>query len=384
VSNLKTYFNCRETGHFITNFAYPKMAPSTFSSSVNGSKQMTELARAAPAKTQQSYGKAKVNHVYVEQAEDTPDVVLGEFLVHYLATVLFFSRASHSFISYFVETHDIPTVALKKPLLTKSTRGHISCHLGVINIPINLSEVVLPTSLVLLNSHGIDVILGMDWLTKHRGTIACAERTVTVTNHLGMTITCHIQSGLPDPTLHSLKVESSEQIPIIKEYPDVFLEELPDLPPNRDVKFAIDLAPKTAPIAKRRYRMTTPKLKELKRQLSELEKKGYARPTSSPWAAPALFVTKKDESFRLCIDYRALNKVTIKNKYLLPRIDDLFNQSGRAKYFSNIDLRSGYYQLGIRLEDVPKIVFVTLYGQYELIVMLYGLTNAPTYFIVTP
>jgi hypothetical protein len=94
--------------------------------------------------------------------------------------------------------------------------------------------------------------------------------------------------------------------------------------------------------------MTTPELKELKKQLSELEQKGYVRPSSSPWGAPTLFVEKKDKSQSLCIDYQALNNVTIKNKYPLPRIDDLFNQLGRAKYFSKIDLRSGYYQLRIR------------------------------------
>jgi hypothetical protein len=318
--------------------------------------QMTGPTRAAPAKTQPSYGKAKVNHVYVEQVEDTPDVVLGEFMVQsFLATVLFDSGASHSFISfYFVETHDIPTVALKRSILTKSPGGHIPCYLGVINIPINLSGVVFPTRLVVLKSRGIDATLEMDWLTKHRGTITCVERTVIVINHLGMTITCHIQSSLSKPTLHSLKVESPEQIPIVKEYPDIFPEELPGLPPNRDIEFSIDLAPRTAPIAKRPYRMATPELKELKRQLSKLEQKGYVRPSSSPWAAPALFVTKKDDSLRLCIDYRALNEVTVKNKYPLPRIDDLIDQLGRAKYFSQIDLRSGYYQLRIQSEDVPK------------------------------
>jgi hypothetical protein len=118
-----------------------------------------------------------------------------------------------------------------------------------INIPINLSGVVFPTSLVVLNSRGIDVILGMDWLTKHRGTIACTKRTVTVTNHLGITVTCHIQSSLPEPTLHTLKVKSPKQIPVVKEYLDIFPEELPSLPPNRDIKFVIDLAPGTAPIA---------------------------------------------------------------------------------------------------------------------------------------
>jgi hypothetical protein len=280
-----------------------------------------------------------------------------------------------------METHDIPTMALKKPLLTKSPGGHIPCHLGVINIPINLSGVVFPTSLVVLNSHGIDVILGMDWLTKHRGTIACTERIIIVTNHLGMTVTCHIQSSLPEPTLHSLKVESLEQIPIVKEYLNVFSEELPGLPRNRDIEFVIDLAPGTAPIAKRPYRMTTPELKELKRQLSELEQKGYVRPSSSTWAAPALFVEKKDKSQRLFIDYRALNEVTVKNKYPLPRIDDLFDQLGRVKYFSKIDLRSGYYQLRIRSEDVPKTAFITRYGQYEFTVMMFGLINAPAYFM---
>jgi hypothetical protein len=215
--------------------------------------------------------------------------------------------------------------------------------LGVINIPINLSGVLFPTSVVVLNSHGIDVIVGMDWLTKHQGTIPCAERIVTVFNHLGKTVTCHIQSSLPDPTLHSLKVESPEDNPIVKEYPDVFPEELPGIPPNRDIEFAIDLALGTAPIAKRPYRMAAIELAELKKQLSELEQKGSIRPSSSPWGAPVLFVRKKDGSMRLCVDYRALNEVTVKNKYPLPRINDLFDQLKGAKYFSKIDLRSGYY-----------------------------------------
>jgi hypothetical protein len=185
VTNPKACFNCRETGHFIANCPYKKVTASVFSNSVNGPKQMTGITRGAPAKTQPSLGRAKVNHVYAEGAEDAPGVVLGEFLIQsFLATILFDFGASHSFISsYFVETHDIPIVVLKRPLITKSPGGHISCHLGVINIPINLSGVVFPTSLVVLNSHGIDVILGMDWLTKYRGNIACVKRTVTITNH---------------------------------------------------------------------------------------------------------------------------------------------------------------------------------------------------------
>jgi hypothetical protein len=127
--------------------------------------------------------------------------------------------------------------------------------------------------------------------------------------------------------------------------------------------------------------MAAPELAELKKQLDELLQKGYIRPSSSPWGAPVLFVKKKDGSMRLCVDYRALNEVTIKNKYPLPRIDDLFDQLKGAKFFSKIDLRSGYYQLRIRPEDVPKTAFVTRYGQYEFTVMPFGLTNAPAYFM---
>jgi hypothetical protein len=127
VTNLKACFNCRETGHFMANCPYKKVTPSVFSNSVNGPKQMTRITHGAPVKTQPSFGKAKVNHVHVEEAEDAPGVVLGEFLVQsFLATILFDFRASHSFIcSHFIETHDIPTVALKRPLITKSPGGHI-------------------------------------------------------------------------------------------------------------------------------------------------------------------------------------------------------------------------------------------------------------------
>jgi hypothetical protein len=250
----------------------------------------------------------------------------------------------------------------------------------VINIPINLSGVVFPTSLVVLNSHGIDVILGMDWLTKYRGNIVYAERTVTVTNHRGKTVTCHIRPRLPDPTIHSLKVGNPKDVPIVKEYLDVFPEELPDMPPHREIEFVIDLAPGTAPIAKRPYRMAATELAELKKQLNKLEQKGYIKSSSSSWGAPVLFV-KKDGSMRLCVDYRALNELTVKNKYPLPRIDDLFDQLKGAKYFSKIDLRSGYYQLRIRHEDVPKTAFMTRYGQHKFTVMPFGLTNAPAYFM---
>ena len=147
------------------------------------------------------------------------------------------------------------------------------------------------------------------------------------------------------------------------------------------MEFTIDVAPETTPISKAPYRMAPLELKELKIQLQELLDKGFIRPSVSPWGAPVLFVKKKDGSTRLCIDYRELNKVTVRNKYPLPRIDDLFDQLQGACVFSKIDLRSGYHQLRVRSEDVPKTAFRTRYGHYEFLVMPFSLTNAPAAFM---
>jgi hypothetical protein len=162
----------------------------------------------------------------------------------------------------------------------------------------------------------------------------------------------------------------------------VFPDELPGLPPDRDVEFAIELIPGTAPISKRPYRMPPNELAELKKQLQDLLKKGLIRPSSSEWGCPALFMKKKkDNSLRMFVDYRSLNAVTIKNKYPLPRIDILFDQLSKAKVFSKIDLRSGYHQIKIRPQEISKTVFSTRYGLYEYLVMSFRLTNAPTYFM---
>jgi hypothetical protein len=172
-----------------------------------------------------------------------------------------------------------------------------------------------------------------------------------------------------------------KKIPVVYGYVDVFPDELPGMPPDRDIEFAIELQPGKTPISKRHYRMPPAELAELKKQLQELLDKGFIRPSTSPWGCPALFVKKKDESLRLCIDYRPLNAVTIKNKYPLPRIDVLFDQLVGAKVFSKIDLRSGYHQIKIRASDIPKTAFSIRYGLYEYLVMSFGLTNAPAYFM---
>jgi hypothetical protein len=162
----------------------------------------------------------------------------------------------------------------------------------------------------------------MDWLTKHKCIISCTSKTVLLTDRQGKSVSCQAQPLANDPMMFNL---AAENISIIEEFMDVFLEELPRMPPKRGVEFYIDLIPGTAPIAKRPYRMAPTELAELKLQITELQQKGYIRPISSPWGAPVLFVTKKDGSMRMCIDYRSLNEVTIKNKYPLPRIDDLFD-----------------------------------------------------------
>jgi hypothetical protein len=167
----------------------------------------------------------------------------------------------------------------------------------------------------------------------------------------------------------------------LSEFLDVFPKDLPGMPPKRKIEFAIELELGTAPISKRAYEVSGPKLVELKKQIDELLEKGYIRPNTSPWAAPVLFVEKKDGTKRMCIDYRALNEVTIKNKYPLPRIEDLFDQLRGARVFSKIDQRPGYHQIRIRPSDIPKTTFITKYGLYEYTVMSFGLTNAPAFFM---
>nr|GFB16197.1 putative reverse transcriptase domain-containing protein [Tanacetum cinerariifolium] len=159
------------------------------------------------------------------------------------------------------------------------------------------------------------------------------------------------------------------------------LHELPGIPPVREVEFNIELIPGSEPISKSPYRMAPIELKELKDQLQELLERGFIRPSVSPWGAPVLFVKKKDGSMRLCINYRELNKITIRNRYPLPRIDDLCDQLQSAMHFSKIDLWSGYHQLRVREQDIDKTAFHTRYGHYEFLVMPFGLTNAPAVFM---
>ncbi|GJS70052.1 putative reverse transcriptase domain-containing protein [Tanacetum coccineum] len=172
-----------------------------------------------------------------------------------------------------------------------------------------------------------------------------------------------------------------KDVPIVRDFSEVFPEDLPGLPPAQLVEFQIDLIPRAAPVARAPYRLAPSEMKELSEQLQELSDKGFIRPSFSPWGDPVLFVKKKDGSFRMCIDYRELNKLTVKNRYPLPMIDNLFDQLQGSSIFSKIDLRSGYHQLRVREQDIPKTAFRTRYGHYEFQVMPFGLTNTPAVFM---
>ncbi|WVZ58037.1 hypothetical protein U9M48_008349 [Paspalum notatum var. saurae] len=218
---------------------------------------------------------------------------------------------------------------------------------------------------------GIDIILGMNWLKQHHARIDVDNRTIQLRSSGG--IDMFIQVPLHKHVSHTVNVVEAQleaqalaKIPVACEYSDMFLEELPGLPPDRDVEFSIELVPGTASVSRKPYRMAPNELKELKVQLQEQLDKEFIRPSSSPWGCPALFVEKKDQGgTRLCVDYRPLNAVTL----------------GGATVFSKIDLKSGYHQIKIQEEDIPKTAFSTRYGLYEYLVMSFGLTNAPAFFM---
>ncbi|GJR18861.1 putative reverse transcriptase domain-containing protein [Tanacetum coccineum] len=254
-----------------------------------------------------------------------------------------------------------------------------------------------------------DVIIGMDWLTKYQAVIDCAKKIVRIPfgseilifhgdgsrNKRGTRLNiisctkaqkyllqgCHIFLAhiTVKETGDKSKKKQLQDVPIVKNFPESF-RDLPGPSTYQKSEFHIVLVPVADCSTGHLYRTSAPhRKKELADQLQELSDKGFIRPSSSPWGAPVLFVKKKDGSLRMCIDYRELNKLTVKNRYPLPRIDDLFDQLQGSSVYSKIDLRSGYHQLRVREEDISKTAFRTRYGHYEFQVMPFGLTNAPAH-----
>jgi hypothetical protein len=272
------------------------------------------------------YGR--VNHMTSDEAQQAQDVVLGMVLTSsYPATILFDSRASHSFISSsFVVKHSLPIATMKHTMLVSSLEGEMRTKHIYPAVSITVREVDFPSNLILLDSKGIDIILDMDWLSKYDRVIQCTRKAVKLTkkDRTSVEFVAMVQSD-QDNMLNQTKAIVLEDIRVVREYPDVFLEELSGMSPDRDIEFLIELLPETPPISKRPYRMPVNELVELKKQIAELHVKGFIRPSSSPWGAPVLFVEKKDGTQQMCVCYRSLNEVTIKNKYPLPRIEDLFD-----------------------------------------------------------
>ncbi|GJT09642.1 putative reverse transcriptase domain-containing protein [Tanacetum coccineum] len=227
--------------------------------------------------------------------------------------------------------------------------------------------------LMLIKLGSFDVVIGMDWLSNYHARIICDEKVIHIPIN-GETFIIRVMENKSGEN-------RLEDIPVVREFPEIFPEDLPGLPPVRQVEFQIDLIPGTTPVARAPYRLAPSKMQELSNQLQELADRGFIRPSTSPWGAPVLFVKKKDRYFRMCIDYRELNKLTVKNHNPLPRIDDLFDQLQGSSVYSKIDLRSGYHQLRVRGEDIPKTAFRTRYGHYEFQVMPFCLTNAPVVFM---
>ena len=317
------------------------------------------------------------------------------------AYVLIDPGATHSFISAkFIAQVNIDIHAIDCSMVVSFPTGdsliadrvYMSCRVIIEGHEFRVN-------LVLLDIQDFDVILGMDLLSRHHATMDFFKKEVKfrrprepyitfcgVRKILSSSIMSVMMAGkmlrksYPGYLAYVVEVREDdvrlEDIPVVREFPDVFPDDLPGLLPDREIDFQIELAIGTESISRAPYRMAPAELKELKVQMEEMVNKGFVRPSTSPWGVPVLFVKKKDGSMRLCIDYREFNKVTIRNQNLLPRIHDLFDQLQGAKVFSKIDLRSGYHQLRIHDEDVPKTAFRTRYGHFEFLVLSFGLTNS--------
>ncbi|GKA54547.1 putative reverse transcriptase domain-containing protein [Tanacetum coccineum] len=287
-------------------------------------------------------------------AQQDPKVFTSTFLLNNrYATALFDSGADKSFVSTnFSTLIDIEPVELDTCYEVELADGKVvSTNNVLIGCTLNLLNHSFPIDLMVIELGSFDVIIGMDWLSRYDAAILCGEKKVRIplegktlvikgdrNNSRLKIVSCikarkYIEKGcelfLAQVTEQESKEKRLEDVPVIRDFLEVFPEELPGLPPPRQVEFPPS------------------EMKELSKQLQELSEKGFIRPSSSPWGAPVLFVKKKDGSFRMCIDYRELNKLTIKNRYPLPRIDDLFDQLQGSSVYSKIDLRSGYHQLRI-------------------------------------
>jgi hypothetical protein len=260
--------------------------------------------------------------------------------------------------------------------------GQVDANQVAQKVPLELSGRIFSTNLIILSGQGIDVILGMSWMKLHTAVLDIADWLIHLVSPVCGKVVLHLPAvSHIKASFHHMVELKLEDIHVIREFLDVFPNDLHGMPPERAIKFKIELQPGIAPIAKASYKMSLVEMRELKIQLQGLPDKGSIYPSTSPWGCSVFFVENKDKEMYLCVDYRPLNAVTIKNKYPLPRIDFLFDQIARAQVFSKIDICSGYHQIKIRAEDIPKTAYTMRYGLYEYLVMSFGLTNALAHFM---
>nr|GEV75349.1 hypothetical protein [Tanacetum cinerariifolium] len=318
VQNTGTCFECEEPGHFKKNC--PKFKN-------NGNANGNGGAR----------GKAYV----LGGGDSNPEsnTVTGTFLLNNrYALHLFDTGTDRSFVSTaFSALLNIAPTALDNHYDVKLADGKLirvntilrGCTLDFLNHPFNIDLMPVPLG-------SFDIIIGMDWFREYHAVIVYDEKIVRVSfGNETLIFQCKRNDQEAEDKLEGIQLED---VPIVRDFPEVFPEDLPGITPARQVEFQIDLVPGAAPVARAPYQLAPSEMKELAYQLQELSDKGFIRPSSSPWGAPVLFVKKKDGSFRMCIDYRELNKLIVKNHYPLPRIDDLFDQLQGLSVYSKIDL----------------------------------------------
>ncbi|GKD29748.1 putative reverse transcriptase domain-containing protein [Tanacetum coccineum] len=320
----RTCFNCTSLGHLAKD--------------CRGMRRKVNHVNARNPTVRSCYECGSTNHVRgkafmlgAEEARQDPNIMMGMFtLNNHFATTLFDSGADYSFVS----TTFIPVLGIEPNEL--GFRYEIKIASGQL---VEIDKVIKGCKLE-IEGHVFDI----DLIPFRHGSFDVI-------------------------------------IVVVRDFLKVFPNDLSGLPPIQEIEFRIELIPGSTLVVKSPYHLAPSKLEELSGKLKELQDKGFIRPSSSPWGAPILFVKKKDSSFRMCIDYRELNKLTVENRYPLPKSDDLFNQLQGSQFFSKIDLRSGYHQLRVHKDDTPKTAFRTYYGHFEFVVMPFGLTNAPAVFM---
>ncbi|XP_052736657.1 uncharacterized protein LOC128197864 [Vigna angularis] len=382
---------CRQEGH------YARDCPTTRRSG----PQPRQAGRPIQRGGHRPQAAGRVYALTGAEATSAGNLIVSSCLLFGASCVtLFDSGATHSFVSKAcVERLGLVVRELPCDLVVSTPAAGLVRTSDVCSrCPIEVEGRRFRVNLICLPLQGLEVILGMDWLAANHILLDCSGKKLIFPKEdkdLSLSLgvlrqdifegaSCFLIMFHMDETsnLNSLSLgNQSVDLLVVNEFMDVFPEEVPSLPPQREVEFSIDLVSGAGPVSIAPYRMAPAELAELKKQIEDLLEKQFIRPSASPWGAPVLLVKKKDGSSRLCVDYRQLNKLTIKNKYPLPRIDDLMDQLHGATVFSKIDLRSGYHQILVKADDVQKTAFRSRYGHYEYVVMPFGVTNAPAIFM---